>query len=87
MSDEAFNVEYNLIQFCNFWLQSPQHYMLMNNTKIVVINQMWHQMIRNDESNNFLIEKCFTKSDIYTSFRAILIKLAPKSAFLIKIDH
>ena len=33
----------------------------MNNTKIVVINQMWYQMIGNDESNNFLIEKYFPK--------------------------
>ena len=35
--------------------------MLMNNTKIVVINQMWHQRIQNDESNNLLIEKYFPK--------------------------
>ena len=54
--------------------------MLMNNTKVVVINQMWYQIIRNDESNNFLI-------NIYTSFYAILIKLAQKSAFLIKIEY
>ena len=57
-------ISYDTVNYQNltiFSSESPQHYMLMNNTKIVVINQLWYQMIRNDESNNFIIENYFPK--------------------------
>ena len=61
--------------------------MLMNNKIIVVINQMWHQMVRNDEINNLLIEKYFQKCIIYTLFRAVSTNLGQKLSILLKIDH
>ena len=48
----------NLAYFCT---EGPQHYMLINNSKMMVINQMWYQMIPSDESNDFLIENIFPK--------------------------
>ena len=64
--------------FAIFFIQGSKHYMLMNNTKIVIINQMWYQMIRNDERNNFLIEKYFPKMILIPYFVHFFYKTGSK---------
>ena len=60
--------------------------MLMNSTHIMVLDQMQYQLIRNDKSNNFLIQTIFPKLISIPIFE-ILIKFDQKSSLLIKIGH
>ena len=43
------------VKFTFFGSEGPRHYLLVNNTKIVLINQVAYQIILNDESNNFFL--------------------------------
>ena len=60
-------IPYHIIHYCEisilavFSSEGPYHYIVMNNTNIIVIDQMWYQMIGNDESNNFVIENLSPK--------------------------
>ena len=70
-------ISYNTVNSQNlaiFSSKDPNHYTLIKNTNIMIIDQMRYQMICNDERNNFSIQHFFSKYDIYTYFCGVLVK-------------
>ena len=57
-----------ILNLANFSSKYSYHQMLLNDQKIMIFDRMWYQIVENDKSNNFVIEKVRPKIIFITIF-------------------